>query len=126
MKEITIFFFISFILFICKVPICIFSYYIDSQGGNAEASEDSSGDEASPDKSSQNSAHSEKDEKDVMKAEAKKERKRLKREEKEKRREERRKKKMMRTQEMEVDLVEGTPISIIKVDEKILSKTFSL
>ena len=61
-----------------------------------------------------------------MKAEAKKERKRLKREEKEKRREERRKKKMMRTQEMEVDLVEGTPISIMKVDEKILSKTFSL
>merc|ERR1711892_885200 len=85
---------------------------LDPSGANCDASDDSSGDEASPDKSSSHASfHSEKDDRDVIKAEAKKERKRLKREEKEKRREERRlKKKMMRTQEMEVDIVEDPDI----------------
>lgn len=84
---------------------------LEPSGANCDASDDSSGDEASPDKSSSHASfQSEKDDRDVMKAEAKKERKRLKREEKEKRREERRKKKMMRTQEMEVDIVEDPDI----------------
>eukprot|EP00092_Neocalanus_flemingeri_P007547 GFUD01008145.1.p1 GENE.GFUD01008145.1~~GFUD01008145.1.p1 ORF type:complete len:904 (-),score=240.13 GFUD01008145.1:238-2562(-) len=82
---------------------------LDPTGANCDASDDSSGDEASPDKSL-SSLQSGKDGRDIMKAEAKKERKRLKREEKEKRREERRKKKMLRTQEMEVDIVEDPDI----------------
>jgi len=90
----------------------LFALLLDPSGANCDASDDSSGDEASPDKSSSHASfHSEKDDRDVIKAEAKKERKRLKREEKEKRREERRlKKKMMRTQEMEVDIVEDPDI----------------
>ena len=86
----------------------MFKNVIDPTGGGCDASDDSSGDEVSPDKfSPHTSFNTEKDGRDVIKAEAKKERKRLKREEKEKRREERRKKKMMRTHEMAVDIVEG-------------------
>ena len=70
--------------------------------GKAEASEDSSGDEAetSPDKNG--SLNSDKEDK-----EARKERKRLKRESKEKRREERRKKKLLKNQEVLFKMVEG-------------------
>ena len=70
--------------------------------GKAEASEDSSGDEAetSPDKNG--SLNCDKDDK-----EARKERKRLKRESKEKRREERRKKKLLKNQEVLFKMVEG-------------------
>ena len=95
-------------------------FFLDPIGANCDGSDDSSGDEASPDKSSSFSLQSEKDDRDVIKAEAKKERKRLKREEKEKRREERRKKKMLRTQEMEVDIVEGK-VTV----EKTSGNTFS-
>ena len=68
----------------------------------AEASEDSSGDEAevTPDKNG--SLNSDKEDK-----EARKERKRLKRESKEKRREERRKKKLLKNQEIQFKMVEG-------------------
>ena len=70
--------------------------------GKAEASEDSSGEEAetSPDKNG--SLNSDKEDK-----EARKERKRLKRESKEKRREERRKKKLLKNQEILFKMVEG-------------------
>ena len=73
--------------------------------GKAEASEDSSGDEAetSPDKNG--SLNSDKEDKEDK--EARKERKRLKRESKEKRREERRKKKLLKNQEILFKMVEG-------------------
>ena len=75
--------------------------------GRAEASEDSSGDEAetSPDKNG--SLNSDKEDK-----EARKERKRLKRESKEKRREERRKKKLLKNQEILFKMVEGLYLKV--------------
>ena len=81
-----------------NIPI----FSISEPYGKAEASEDSSGDEAetSPDKNG--SVNSDKEDK-----EARKERKRLKRESKEKRREERRKKKLLKNQDILFKMVEG-------------------